>query len=221
MWSHKLVLRNQIFLLQTFYNGTSRNLWWSKPFCCKHFTFQCLVVATFQKNTNCSDFRLIRGCVLLICDSDRTSSRTIGRFCPTELMIQSIKHLGKVLGCVQNLLLQELIFSVSNWCWRQQLCSISDLLMTSPFISSSEKTWHHPWVLQRKVRSPLERSPRAASRRGRCPWPPHWSTRVIIRGSSWSGCLPGLTAAAGCFPVPFPYSAILHHWSALFGVSHS
>ena len=111
------------------------------------------------------------------------------------------------------------------------------MLMTSSFISSSEQTWHHPWVLQRKVRSPLERSPRAASRRGRCRWPPHWSTRVIIRGSSWSlrseesacppcwvprrlssmtrasfppgchtrvGCLPGLTAAGGCFPFPSP-----------------
>ena len=38
----------------------------------KHFTCQGLVVAGVQNETNCSDFRLIRGCALLICDSDRT-----------------------------------------------------------------------------------------------------------------------------------------------------
>ena len=65
----------------------------------KYFTCQGLVVASVQNETNCSDFRL-RGCVLLICDADRTSAHTIARFHPTESMMQSIKYLGKVLACI-------------------------------------------------------------------------------------------------------------------------
>lgn len=48
-------------------------VWWTRPFfAVKHFTFQGLVVATVQNETNCTGFRLIRGCVLLICDAGRT-----------------------------------------------------------------------------------------------------------------------------------------------------